>query len=234
LALISKLIWINEAIFFEPKLHRLYKRLIATGMISEQATIVDVGANRGQAACFFHRLLPKARMVAVEANPDLVPLLERKTRNFAIKILPYALSESSGSLPFYQCLFDEVSTLEPPNLNSQYLKFKAKVLMVESEAMYTVVHVKTLTLDQLVAEQNLPSIDILKIDVEGHEASVLLGAQRTLSRQLARTIQLESHSDDQYQDKGDAAEAILTSHGYRLIASIKHGFGNFYEKVYVL
>ena len=108
--LISKAIWINEAIFFEPKLRALYRKLKTSGAISQSSLVVDIGANRGQAACFFNRLLPESRIIAIEANPDLIGLLRRKTKLINIKILPFALSSKPGILTFYSCVFDEVST----------------------------------------------------------------------------------------------------------------------------
>ena len=230
--LISKAIWINEAIFFEPKLRALYRKLKTSGAISQPSVIVDIGANRGQAACFFSRLLPGSRIIAIEANPDLIGLLRRKTKQINIQILPLALSSKPGILTFYSCVFDEVSTLEPPSMDSSYLRFKSRVLMTPPERMYKTVDIKTDTLDRVIIDLQVSSIDILKIDVEGHEASVLQGAESTLSRHLPRFIQLESHGDDQYAEKGDKAQAILTAHGYRMIARIKHGFGNFFEEVY--
>jgi FkbM family methyltransferase len=231
--IISKAIWINEAIFFEPKLRALYRKLKTSGAISKIPIIVDIGANRGQAACFFNRLLPESRIIAIEANPDLIGLLRRKTKQINIQILPLALSSKPGILTFYSCVFDEVSTLEPPSMDSKYLRFKSRVLMTPPGRMYKTVDIKTDTLDHVVSDLRVNSIDILKIDVEGHEASVLLGAKSTLSRCIPRFIQLESHGDDQYAEKGDKAQAILTAHGYRMIAKIKHGFGNFFEEVYV-
>lgn len=229
---ISKAIWINEAVVFEPKLHSFYKRLEASGALGKPATIVDIGANRGQAACFFNRLLPRARIIAIEADPDLVPLLKRKTLHFNIEIMPIAVSKEPGILPFYRCVFDEVSTLEVPSKDSKYLLFKSQILLTRPEDMYKTIEVETSTLDQIVSKLNLSAIDILKIDVEGHETSVLKGASLTLAKKTAKFIQIESHGDDQYKENGAQAESIMTSHGYRLIAKIKHGFGNFYEEIY--
>lgn len=229
---ISKAIWINEAIFFEPRLRFVYHKLKTSGAISMPSTIVDVGANRGQSALFFNRLLPSSRIIAIEANPELANLLRRKTAGLNIKILPIALSGQPGILTFYSCIFDEVSTLEPPNMNSKYLRFKSRILMTTPERMYEPIDIKTSTLHQIVHDLHLGTIDILKIDVEGHESSVLQGSERTLSRQIPRFIQLESHGDDQYAEGGETAQTILSEHGYRLIARIKHGFGNFFEEVY--
>jgi hypothetical protein len=47
------------------------------------------------------------------------------------------------------------------------------------------------TVDAVVAERNIPKIDLLKIDVEGHELAVLAGAATTLKRRLIRLVQFE-------------------------------------------
>lgn len=231
---ISKGIWINEAIFFEPSLRSVYRSLQVVAKQGDQVIIMDIGSNRGQAARFFGQLFRNARIIAVEANPGLVKLLRRKTKHLNIEILPVAVSDKPGVLPFYQCIFDEVSTLEPPNLQSKYLRFKSKVLMSSPEEMYSVISTNATTIDRIVDELNIQSIDILKIDVEGHEYSVLLGAKVTLERKLPKYIQLEAHQDDQYQQKESDIKALLTELGYTLISRIKHGFGNFYEEIYGL
>jgi FkbM family methyltransferase len=207
-------------------------KLIGSGAISNSSIIVDIGANRGQAACFFGRLLPASRVIAIEANPDLISLLHRKTKRLNITILPLALSSKPGILTFYTCVSDENSSLEPPKMDSKWLRFKSRVLMTTPEQMYKTVDIKAETLDHIVGDLRLESVDILKIDVEGHEASVLQGAELTLSKHIPKFIQIESHSDDQFADKGEKAQSILTGHGYRMIAKIKHSIGNFYEEIY--
>ena len=48
------------------------------------------------------------------------------------------------------------------------------------------------TVDLITAEMSLPAIDLLKIDVEGHELSVLRGAAKTMERGLIKLVQFES------------------------------------------
>jgi len=53
--------------------------------------------------------------------------------------------------------------------------------------------VKLLTVDNLVKQMNLPRVDILKIDTEGWDPAVLLGASSTLSS--VRYLEFEVHRD---------------------------------------
>ena len=44
------------------------------------------------------------------------------------------------------------------------------------------IHVETLTIDDLVESQQLPSVEFVKMDVEGAETRALAGAARTIRR----------------------------------------------------
>ena len=47
------------------------------------------------------------------------------------------------------------------------------------------------TVDTIVAETSLPAIDLLKIDVEGHELAVLRGAAKSMQHGLIKLVQFE-------------------------------------------
>jgi FkbM family methyltransferase len=58
--------------------------------------------------------------------------------------------------------------------------------------------VKTMTIDYLVAAQNLDIISLLKIDVEGAEVLVLKGATTTLTHKKIQNLIIEYHSLKNY------------------------------------
>ena len=47
------------------------------------------------------------------------------------------------------------------------------------------------TLDEVVSEHGISEIDLLKIDVEGHELDVITGAQNTLTLRKIKCLQFE-------------------------------------------
>jgi FkbM family methyltransferase len=47
------------------------------------------------------------------------------------------------------------------------------------------------TIDAIVEETGLTTIDMLKIDVEGHDLAVLCGASKTLERGIIKLAQFE-------------------------------------------
>jgi FkbM family methyltransferase len=76
------------------------------------------------------------------------------------------------------------------------------------------VEVATVTLDAHCARQGIERIDVIKIDVEGHEPAVLAGADRLLRDRAIGMIVCEvKHSG---RGDGDPA-AILARYGYRRV-----------------
>ena len=75
--------------------------------------------------------------------------------------------------------------------------------------------VKTMTIDNLVAAQNLDIISLLKIDVEGAEVLVLKGATTTLTHKKIQNLIIEYHSLKNY----DYIVKLLEQLGYKTIIS---------------
>ena len=72
--LIQKLVHINEAIFFYPKLKRFY----AENLKKENINIIDVGANKGQSIDFFLKINSNAAFDSFEPNKKLFVYLQNK------------------------------------------------------------------------------------------------------------------------------------------------------------
>jgi len=71
--------------------------------------------------------------------------------------------------------------------------------------------VRVQTIDYLTASHPLPALRLAKVDVEGAESKVLLGARYTLQKPRPRLI-VELHNPEQ----DVAAARILRDHQYRL------------------
>src|SRR5262249_22536085 len=73
------------------------------------------------------------------------------------------------------------------------------------------------TLDRVVAEQKLERVDVIKIDVEGHEAKVLAGAVETITRFRPRIL-IEIFEETLRRQGASVTEvlAVLEANGYSL------------------
>jgi|688.fasta_scaffold00387_66 FkbM family methyltransferase len=231
--LVQKLIHINEAIFFYPKLKNFYK----THLNQNRINIIDVGANKGQSIDFFLKINKNATINSFEPNKKLFHLLQNKYKtNTNITIHNLGLSNVKGELIFHENVMDETSSFEELNFESKYLEKKAKVLGVAKENIIVDNYkVEVIRLSDFLKDNTNIGFDVLKIDVEGHELQCLQGLFQEESGVLPiRFIQLESHNDDMYlnNNQHQEIENILFKNDFEKCITIKHGFGDFAEIIY--
>ncbi|HEY1793194.1 MAG TPA: FkbM family methyltransferase [Opitutaceae bacterium] len=141
------------------------------------ATIVDVGANVGQTARYLRGFFRTATIHCFEPIPLTFQELKRRTANDAnIQAHPVALSNQSGSINMIASDFSETSAVT--NLEGDFV---SKVIAQ--------------TLDEFAMGNGISQIDLLKIDVEGHELAVLEGARKLLSTGKVQAIYIEFGTD---------------------------------------
>lgn len=231
--IVQKLVHINEAIFFYPKLKRFY----TDNLKKEKITILDVGANKGQSIDFFLKINANAEFDAFEPNKKLFVYLQNKYKAVKnITLHNFGVSNIKGELVFHENILDETSTFEELNLDSKYLEKKAKVLGVTKENIIVDNYkVAVIRLADFLKENDNNVYDVLKIDVEGHELQCLQGLFGDEVKVLPiKFIQLESHNDDMYLSNNQHRdiEELLNQNHFVKIAEIKHGFGDFAELIY--
>jgi len=159
--------------------------------------VIDIGSNVGKYALLACKKVGKKGLVfAIEPDHDCVRILD-KNKNLNkfenLVILEAAMGDKDGQVEFYQS-FDgsrHSTTWIPPH-EAQTIK------------------VKQITLDSLISEYDLKKIDWLKIDAEGAEYDILVGAEETLNR--TRYILLEVHTKELEQK----CKAILQQCGFQM------------------
>jgi FkbM family methyltransferase len=125
-------------------------------------TFVDVGAHIGSVISEVRRQTLSAKIIAVEAIPSKAAQL-RKRFKFA-KIIECAVGETSGEVSFFVHKYQSgYSSLYRPTS--------------QSSTPFTEIRIPMERLDSLVEHSGVSAI---KIDVEGAELSVLIGAQLIL------------------------------------------------------
>jgi FkbM family methyltransferase len=146
---------------YEPAKHALIRRHLRPGM-----TFIDVGANKGDFTLLAARLAGNSgTVISIEPAPENHSILQRsiELNDYTnIRVLQVALSDRDGTANLQIGSTSGSHTLSP-----------------EFNGLRTVA-VPTRTLDGVVAEQQLGSVDMIKIDVQGLELAVLRGAAQTL------------------------------------------------------
>lgn len=141
--------------------------------------ILDVGANIGAVATELCLLYKPEFIGLVEANPDLAKRLASMKFGAHAQVFPCAMGERTGRISF-----NIVRKGESNNLAS------SSILPVSSEAkdlwglrQEKQIEVPLRTLDDVWNEcGNGRPLDLLKLDVQGYEPQVLMGAEATLPR----------------------------------------------------
>jgi FkbM family methyltransferase len=232
---ISKIIWINEMLFFYPKLARAYRGMAGIENVGGVVTIFDIGANKGQSIKFFSQIFDKPKIYAFEPSPRIFRILKRFVEHLEgleVSIHQIGIGDKEQTINFYESILSETSTFTLPNRDSEYLKRKNRILFQNSETAFTSISTRVTTIDAFLNENKVEHIDVLKIDVEGFELEVIQGAQQALRDGKVKIVQFERHADDMREDTYPIIHDLLHSIGFMKSAEIKHPIGNFFEVLY--
>ncbi len=159
---------------YEPSETRTVLNWLRPGM-----TFVDIGANIGYFTFLAASIVgPAGRVFAVEPGPGTFAQLESSVaeNHLGVEIHNIGLSDHPGELPLY--------------LPSEHLHNNSPT-MVEHAEMGRKVMVPVRTLDQCLDDWDVGSVDLLKMDVEGHEPRVLSGGENSLRSGRIKAILCE-------------------------------------------
>ncbi len=137
--------------------------------------IVDGGACRGGFSLEIAAAFPFATVYAFEPQKQSYNLLANATRNVSrIKTYNHALSSYSGISVLHTNVFPQSSSLSITSKDGLYY-FQG---YTQPEGIE---EVEVTSLSDFLSDVNVPSVDILKLDVQGHELQVLDGMAGLIS-----------------------------------------------------
>jgi FkbM family methyltransferase len=144
----------------------------------------DVGAHEGEWTALLLSLAPNISNIYT-FEPSKANFSRLIARRFppCVACQPIALSSRIGTGRLYT--FDQNSGLNSLH-NREGLQDGWGI-----EHSDVAEQVTLQTIDRFCAEHSIPKVDFIKIDTEGHEVDVLIGARESLSRGLIKIIQFE-------------------------------------------
>ena len=185
---------------YEDSLSRHVVRLARSG-----GTMVDVGANAGYFSLIWAAVNPGNYCMAFEASPRNIQLLRSNIQANdlvdRIKLYEFAAGLQNGILEF------DVGPLEQTGWGGVALKSGPNTIQVSVKRLDEVIDCKT-------------TIDFMKIDVEGADTWVLMGAEKLLKEKSVKEIHFEQNKPRLHQlgIKENEAADFLESVGYKASA----------------
>jgi FkbM family methyltransferase len=131
--------------------------------------VLDVGANQGHWTRAFLQSFPRSRMWCFEPSQVAFTALVAELDGCGVQLVNAALSDVDGPVKLWSDgPGSTLGSLSRRDLDHYGLAFD------------TVETVEAVTLDAWMVSEGLQHIDVLKLDVEGHEYQALLGGLSTL------------------------------------------------------
>jgi len=156
-------------------LAREYDLLLA----SPPRVIIDAGANIGLASIFFANKCPEAKIISIEPEAENFRLLTKNTA-------PYP-----NIVPVQAALWDKNETIHIVDPGHGFWGFVTRKACLSDRYLHSV---EGLTIDKIMEEYRLASIDILKIDIQGAEKEVFRDTSSWIGKVRALIIELHEYN----------------------------------------
>ncbi|MEU7206494.1 amino acid adenylation domain-containing protein [Streptomyces sp. NPDC045470] len=221
-------------------LQRTYLRGDVT--LRENAVVVDVGANIGMFSLFVHQLCPSASLYAYEPLAPVYEHLRTNTARFGVraKTFPYGLGAADAELSFtyypgysmmsgvsaYADSDSEVKVIKRylANERGQGLEDSGRLLDRADELLADrfrgeELRTRVRRFSDIVDEERLTRVDLLKIDVQRAELDVLRGIDAR-HWGLVQQVVMEVHDGAGTATEGRLGEivALLEEQGFTVTA----------------
>jgi FkbM family methyltransferase len=187
-----------DGLYEKRELETFFSWIKASKISFKKGSAIDVGANIGNHSLYFSRFFKK--VFSFEANKDIFQVLNLNSRlKRNIKIYNYAVSDQNkkGFLDI------DISNISGSGLSNKVINFKQNTKCKKLDSVF----------------KNKKDIHLIKIDVEGKELQVLLGAKNILF--YNKPIILFEHHLQNFDEKGNSkCISFLSGMGYKTYATI--------------
>lgn len=142
---------------------------------SDVRTVFDIGAAEGNFSIGAAKLHNIEKVFAFEPLPSAYEKLTKRSRcSEAIKCFNLAVGQHTGKIQFYVAHGGDSSSCLAPNTTYEN--------NFPDRSLVNTIEVDVAMLDDIRRNLDLPYPDLVKIDTQGFEVAVLLGAQECMAR----------------------------------------------------
>jgi len=205
------------------------KYYLKKNIVLKKPIIFDIGAHKGKMVKLFHSLYKNSKIHCFEPNQSTFKYL-KNIRNKDIVASAYALGDKNQIKKLSVNKIDLTSSLSKINKKSIYLKIKNFIIGEETNIISQ--NVKVITLDHYCNKNKINRIDLIKIDVEGYEHKVLLGAKKIIKN--VKFLIIEFQNTNLYdRNSKKKIDEFLKKNNFKLIKSFNFPLMFFQDRIYV-
>lgn len=178
---------------------------------------LDVGANQGQTIELLQEIFSKPAIYAFEPSTKMFQILLKKNFRSQVFLHNFAFGK--------EVHMQEFTNYKDSNLNS-FLQ-----LDTHEENRYRNIEIETKelvqidTVDRFLQQHGINDVDLLKIDTQGFDLEVLLGAVDALQSGVIRNVLVELNFRRKYKGQSSATDIM------NLLAKYDILLVDFYEKI---
>ncbi len=173
----------------------------------------DIGAHTGETVEAVLTKFEGANIFSFEAHPTTFAVLQKNVTDSRARIFPLAISDRIGNATFFD--YGYLATCNSLVGENQFA--------VRSGNPAHTLSVPCITLDQFCEQEKVGHIDVLKVDTEGHDLSVLEGAAQTLKNRGVSFVHIEFNSMTPREGSSGGAlmpiSQLLEAAGFEFVAS---------------
>ena len=202
--------------------------------------VFDVGAHKGETIELFLKHFKIEKLYSFEASylsfEDLKKTRNRiliKKNRSKIIIENIALGKENKEIKIKHINESSSSTIKDLNINSSYFKKKKKLLFnKKKQNFFNEITACQQSIDDYMQKKKILKIDFLKIDTEGYEFEILLGAKKNMKN--INLVLFEHHYDDMIKKnyKFSDVHNLLNKNNFERIYKIKMPFRKTFEYIY--
>lgn len=174
-----------------------------SGMLKPGDTYLDLGANIGTTVVYaYDQVGPKGKVIAVEPLiNDILELNLNENNTTGVTIIPKCVSSEPGVL----------------NMSVSDATVDSRIILNDNEPPgIQLKQMAVTTIDDIVNDLKLDSLDLIKMDIEGAEESAILGASETIERFHPRWSIASYHTDLVGDLQHPKLLTLLKESGYKL------------------
>lgn len=224
------------------KKYKNFYEVIKKVVTKKKPIVFDIGANKGQSIDGFRKLYPECFIHAFEPSKlEFDQLIINYKKNILINNL--GVGDKNIHLNFYMTKGSANSSFLEYKKGTPWLRDRAKYFNIASKKfIISKKKVEVVTIDSYCKKNDISFIDILKIDTEGFDAKVLIGAKSMILKNKIKLIEIEISLDSEEKQGVNNSiydiEKKLIPFGYKICAiktapfNCKYNFGFGLDAIY--